>query len=416
MIAHSDSTCRFIWDLESNQRSQVFLPQEPTCCVTRGEYVAFLQVGSALLWKSGSKLTALDIEPLLERKRETTSAWPNITSSNTLGIFFHPSEEGTLYISVCFTYIRQVVVHKFTTDGYSGAQEISLHEIPALPHVTFDETPNFLSVSNTTTCRAIRPVNSSGDFLIAEWRTCSSARPLEQGVHVSGTTFVELRFNTKTDDFSLKEKSLPSGTWRDMQTLALGPPPLLHSWNDQMAFSVQVIHDMTYAGVALLQRPVCRNPALVVMPIYPPAITGRDARIHTVCPGSSPHVPTALSCVPRLVTVEAHLENKLDILPPTSLALVTEDCESYYTLRSDASTQTLKGLFYTLGSDAVTRPLKGLYAKSDFLLDLTPTLTFPKHGGSIEGPHHIFQDDDFIILFHRRGYIAWDFRPEAAST
>lgn len=265
--------------------------------------------------------------------------------------------------------------------------------------------PSFHIDGGTTSCRPIRPVNSSGDFLVAEWRTFYSGRPFEQGVHVSGTTFLELRFNAKTDDFSLKEKSLPSGSWGDMHALDLGTTPLLPSWNDQMVFTVQAKRGSRSFGEPGWAGQACWNPALVAMPVYPPAITDADARVHSVRPGSSPCLPNALLCAPRFVTVERHMEeNKLDLSPPTSQVLITEEDQPY----------ALKAEIH--GGDARTHSLKALYAKSNFVLDLTPALNFPTNGGPIEDPHHIFQDDDFIILFHRHGYIAWDFRPEAAST
>jgi hypothetical protein len=318
-----------------------------------------------------------------------------------MDIFFHPSEERTLFISVYFALIWQVVVHRFTAAGYSGAHEINLHDIPGISHLSLEERTDFSLGRGTISCRAIRPVNSSGDFLVAEWRTFSSSKRFEQGVHISTTTFIELRFNVRTGGFALIEKSLPSGTWDEVDALDLGTCAPLPSWSDQMAFPLQVEQN---SRPAWAQKP-CWNPALVVMPICPRVITDTNVRIRSVRPGSSPDLQTALSYTPRPVTVKAHLhENKLDLSPATSLKLVTEENRPY----------TLKPELH--GSNASTHTLKALFSKSDFVLDLPPTFKFPGNGGRIEGPHHIFQDDDFIILFHRHGYIAWDFRTEAADT
>jgi hypothetical protein len=38
---------------------------------------------------------------------------------------------------------------------------------------------------------------------------------------------------------------------------------------------------------------------------------------------------------------------------------------------------------------------------------------YRNEGRGIHGPQRIFQDDDFIVLVHRNGYIAWDFRTTA---
>ncbi|KAJ9157024.1 hypothetical protein NKR19_g3944 [Coniochaeta hoffmannii] len=214
LVVAGTSRVMFVWHLESNQGSQVLLPQQPSCCVTRGEYVAFLRRDSALLWKFGCELTALDLDPVLDSNQRISNAWADVASSYTMGIFFHPSEKGTLYISVCFTYVRQVAIHKFTSAGYSGVHEINLREI--------------------------------------ELETEENQR------------------------YPLKAQS--------------------HEW--------------------------------------------------------------------------------------------------------DASTQTLKSL----------------YANSDFILDLPSFLECPGYSSWNLDPHHIFQDDDFIILFHRHGYTAWDFRAEPART
>ncbi len=197
---------------------------------------------------------ALDVEPVLERKQQIVKKWPNHASSITMGVFFHPFEEGTLYITVCFTQIRHVAVHKFTTAGYAGAQEIDLRDIQDLSRLSFVEISGVFP-GGTTACRAIRPVNSSGDFLVAEWRTIFPGAPFSHGhipgeVRISGTTFIEVRFNVKSGDFSLVEKSLPSGSWSDRYALDLGTSLLLPSWNDQMAFALQATQNKRIFGGA----------------------------------------------------------------------------------------------------------------------------------------------------------------------
>jgi hypothetical protein len=315
-----------------------------------------------------------------------------------MGIFFHPSEPGTVFISVCFTYIRQVIVHMFRAAKYLGAQEIDLREIGALSSLSFNGPPDYNVTGGATACRVIPAVNSSGDFLLAEWRTFTSGNPTEQGVHIPGTTFIELRFNAMEGDFSLREKSLPSGTWGDMHALDLGTTPLLHSWNDQMVFPLQVTQDRRmYGGLGSVERE-CSSPALVALSLCPPTTTDAGSRLCRLQPATSTQSEKGLFCIPRSVTFEAHLEqNRLDLSPAAFLTLVTAEGESY-------------GLKTVTNS---THTLKSLYSRCDFVLDLTTTPDFGEDHGRVEGPHHIFQDDEFIVLVHRHGYIAWDFRPES---
>jgi len=401
----SDCHHRFVWHLESNQGSQVLLPQQPSCCVTRGEYVAFLRRDSALLWKFGCELTALDLDPVLDSNQRISNAWADVASSYTMGIFFHPSEKGTLYISVCFTYVRQVAIHKFTSAGYSGVHEINLREIGALSHLSFGDVPGFNIDGANASCRAISPVNSSGDFAVAEWRTFSSGKPLHQGIHVPGTTFIELRFNAETGNFSFKEKSLPSGNWDDTRALDLGNGLLLPSWNDQMVFAVRVEQHRQLPGGAGSVEKLCWKPALVVLPLCFPITSKAHVTIHGLHPAGNQNPEAARTCSPRLVAVEAHLaDNRLDLSPATSLELETEENQRY----------PLKAQSHEW--DASTQTLKSLYANSDFILDLPSFLECPGYSSWNLDPHHIFQDDDFIILFHRHGYTAWDFRAEPART
>lgn len=325
-----------------------------------------------------------------------------------MGIFLHPFEEGTLYITVCFTQLRQVAVHKFTPAGYSGAQDLNLDKFQELSRLSSIGVSDVFDPGRTTACQVIRPVNSFGDFLVAEWRAVSPGVPFNQGhtpgeIRISGTTFIEVRFNVKTGDFSIVEKSLPSGNWRDMSTLDLGTSPLLPSWNNQTAFALQATQNRRMFGGAGSVQTVCWDLALVVMPVCQLPTAETNGQIHALRPRSSQHLQSALSCAPRSIPLKEHLsENHLDLSPAKSLTLVTDEGQVYCLKPGSHS------------CDASTDLLKSLYSKSDFILDLTRTLSFPENGGPIDEPHHIFQDDSFIVLFHRHGYIAWDFRTDSS--
>lgn len=405
----SDFVHRFIWHLDSNKCSQVFLPQQPTCCVTRGEYVAFLRPDGALLWNSGSELRALDFKPVLERHDKIAKLCPNRASHMTKGAFFHPFEEGTLYITVCFTHLRHITVHKFTPAGYSGAHGWSLCSTKDLSRLNSTGLPDDFVPGGATDCKAIRPLNSSGDFLVGEWTTIPIGEPFNHGytpgqVRVSGTVSAEVRFNVKTGAFSLGEKSLPSGSWSDMSTLDLGMSPLLPTWNHQMAFVLQATQNRRILGGAGSEQRACWDLALVVMPTCQSPLTLTGCQIHSRRPLTNEHAQSVLSSAPCSNTVEDHVrDHNLDLSPARSLTLITEEDRAY----------RLKPESHSFNAN--TELLRSLYSKSSFILDLTPPSSFSENDGPTDGPHHIFQDDDFIILFHRHGYIAWDFRTARPS-
>lgn len=418
LLVAGTSRVMFIWHLDSNKCSQVFLPQQPTCCVTRGEYVAFLRPDGALLWNPGSELRALDFKPVLQKHDQFARLCPNRASHVTMGAFFHPFEEGTLYITVCFTHLRHITVHKFTPAGYAGAHGWSLCSIKDLSRLDSSTgLPDDYVPGGATDFKAIRPLNLSGDFLVGEWTTMPIGEPFNRGstpgqVRVSGTISAVVRFNVKTGAFLLGEKSLPSGSWRDMSPLNLdmsmldlGMSPLLPSWNDQMAFVLQATEQnrRTSGGAGSEQR-ACWDLALVVMPTCQSPLTLTGGRIHSRRPLTNENAQSVLLSAPRSNTVEGYVrDHNLGSPTAMSLILITEGDRAY---RLKPESRSI---------NANTELLRSLCSKSSFILDLTPPASFSANDGPTDGPHHIFQDDDFIILFHRHGYIAWDFRTARPS-
>ncbi|KAB5585775.1 hypothetical protein GE09DRAFT_37798 [Coniochaeta sp. 2T2.1] len=399
----------FIWHLESNEFLQISLPQQPKCCATNGEQVAFLRPDGLLIWTWGSQLNSVDFGGVVESNQRVAESWPTISPTNTMGIFFDPFEEGTLYLAVCFTDIRLVVVHRFTPEGYSGAREISMRVRDAKSRFAFDDSYQADGIeASTTACRALRPANSYGDFPVAEWRTIrsgasSSFGPAPTEIQTSGETFVEVRFNVRTGEHSLIEKAMPSGS-AIIGSVYAAAFPLLPSWNDQMIFALRVTQNRRLFGGGGRLQLTPWELAAVVLPVHPASTGWANVRLWSLRSRGDLGPHAELLRVPHSMTVEEQLdENNLNLSPAKSTTLQTAEGR-IYGMRPQSDSP-----------EARTQALRSLYSESDFVLDLNATSSLVDDGHRIDGPCHIFQDDEFIILLHQRGYIAWDFRPSSAS-
>lgn len=385
---------RYVWHMETDRCSQVTLPHPPSCCVTRGETVAFLRRDSVLLWKEGRGIQAVNTDHVTEHTRGLIDAHPGLGSFNTLGIFFHPSDETTLFISACFSGLRLVAVHTFVMGEHTETYEINLRDNEQASQFRFSERHD---AGATIACRPVKSVNSSGDFLVMQWKALRNGAGVDNldnldNIKPSDVTFLEIRFNVNARAFSLVHLALPDGTWGSLQTLGLGAFPLVPSWNDQIAFTLEVAK----SRLSFVAIPVCQA-----------ATSHSVAPIYTLREPKDPGIKSRGLQLRRAITFQEHfpqaeLEDAVRMFDCRPLTLETEVDQVYFVNGPS-------------GSDTnPTELIKSLYTEASFILDLIWTRTRPGNDNQIRGPHRIFQDDEFIILFHRHGFIAWDFRTRTA--
>ncbi|KAB5583348.1 hypothetical protein GE09DRAFT_298192 [Coniochaeta sp. 2T2.1] len=407
LLVAGSSRAMFIWHLESHQCSRLFLPQQSTCCVTSSEYVAFLRPKGALIWRWGSELKPVEFDGVLDSKQRIAQRWPSISPANTMGIFFDPFENGTLYIAVCFTDIRVVLVHKFTREGrFSETREINFRDSDTDLRLDTPSSRTFGGETPTIACWALRPCNSNGDFSLTQWRTTGPYKPLNPGpipgkAPVLGETFVELRFNVKTSKPSFIEMSLPSGSGIHWSPACSDYPIALPSWNDQILFAVQAAqYGRPIAGG---ETPLWANSclAVVALPLSPPSSNHADARIQCIQCRGGRRGHSSMLCVPHNITVDEHLVG-LNWSPTRPVTLQSDHPRNYYNLKPRCDSP-----------DNNTQLLRSLYSESNFVLDLNSASPAIGDGSLVRGAYMMFQDDDFIIWWHQFGYVAWDFRPSS---
>jgi hypothetical protein len=334
----------------------------------------------------------VNLEPVLDWSQRISATYPIAARYTTLGVFFHPFEEETLFISVTFAAIRCLSVHKFSAGQYVGSREVNLDDIREA--FGFKIIDRFRSGAS---CRVVQPVNSLGDFLVAELEalnphivTSSNADTSQSArVGASRRTVIEVRFNVYTGGFSLIKKYLPNAKGVSLTTQDLGPFPLL-SWNNQMTLIVETEKDTGQQDpstpISMVVIPVCRTTS----------VRAEIPKIHSLHPLCSPYAYLDLTCVPRLIMAEEHLAGrKVDLA--TTVAAMTEENPRYFMRREPGTT--------------IAEFAKSLYSTADFVIDLSAdVLSLTGSCGRPGMPHRIFQDDEFIVMFHHKGYIAWDFR------
>lgn len=318
-----------------------------------------------------------------------------------------------MFVTVCFTDIGIMVVHRYTANVYVGAQEVNLRDIPEVAYFLLDDRDP-LTDCDITACRAPRPVNSCGDFLIAEWKIRERRDNLESK---SNVVFIEVRFNVNMCNFSFLNKSLPFGPWATTAT-SLYPDighdydayPSLPTWNDQAVLVLHATSDRSSVSKTNLQLQAQRSTILTVLPVSRSTTPRANASISSLHVSTGSHAKSILPLIPRLTTLEIYFAEK--------------------NLCVDSGSRTTIKVFNGLDANPVPLAslhalrrnspfLKSLCSESDFTMDLSETwmsLKDRQYGTDcLYFPHHIFQDDHFIVLFHRHGYIAWDFRADISS-
>ena len=232
----------------------------------------------------------------------------------------------------------------------------------------------------------------------------------------SGPAFIELRFNVNTCSFSVVKKSLPSGLpWEERNVLInddlLDPDAhfLIPSWNDQITLVVEVTRGQTIDREALT---LPRHFSLVAMPVCRSTIRRWSDPICVLRKPGSSHVASNLHCVTRMIALQRHMKDRYSHGPETTpsdrgpVLEVFNGEDQPFALRPSAS----RGFNMRYLHSCV-------YAKSDFVMDLTDIFSSGGDDGNNDAqhwPYQVFQDDHFIVLFHRHGYIAWDFRTETS--